>query len=62
MKVKDKKAQPETLATKRTFFTREDGKSYLLLLPYIILLLLLAGFYFFPFLDWTVHHSISSSF
>ena len=37
MKVKDKKAQPETLATKRTFFTRDDGKSYLLLLPYIIL-------------------------
>lgn len=37
MKVKDKKAQPETLATKRPFFTREDGKSYLLLLPYIIL-------------------------
>ena len=37
MKVKEKSKNPETLASKRPFFTREDGKSYLLLLPYIIL-------------------------
>ena len=37
MKVKEKKNQNVTLRTKRPFFTREDGKSYLLLLPYIIL-------------------------
>ena len=37
MKVKEKSKHPETLAVRRPFFTREDGKSYLLLLPYIIL-------------------------
>ena len=37
MKGKEKSKNPETLASKRPFFTREDGKSYLLLLPYIIL-------------------------
>lgn len=37
MKVKEKSKNPETLASKRPFFTWEDGKSYLLLLPYIIL-------------------------
>ena len=31
MKVKEKSKNPETLASKRPFFTREDGKSYLLL-------------------------------
>ena len=34
---KKKEAKPETLQNKRPFFSREDGKSYLLLSPYIIL-------------------------
>lgn len=37
MSVRNKKAEPITLRTKRTFFSREDAKSYLLLLPYIVL-------------------------
>lgn len=37
MTVKKKEAEPVTLRNKKPFFNREDGKSYLLLSPYIVL-------------------------
>lgn len=37
MKCKEKRIEPITLRSKRKFFTREDGKAYLLLSPYILL-------------------------